>query len=261
MMAENQDPMLARSTFPAGWLRGVCAVLPAAAAALCACADPQVVAYEYRPRVGFVRIERIEPGAPPNAQPASLSVETLTRGLARLQVEMGMGSAQAVFTDDELAEIVPHLSTALAKTGPGEDVAFAVAGRHGLFGAHSPTTLTTARVFVREGQLNVIFGMVHQPYQDSDVGVAPSFAPGSRSPSRGALWKLGGRGVRLAEKRTDWAMLDLGALKADAAAPVAGDGRYREIQERLRTLERLKADGLITEEEYRDRRRAILEGL
>jgi len=56
-------------------------------------------------------------------------------------------------------------------------------------------------------------------------------------------------------------MLDLGALKADAAAPVAGDSRYREIQERLRTLERLKADGLITEEEYRDRRRAILEGL
>jgi hypothetical protein len=43
--------------------------------------------------------------------------------------------------------------------------------------------------------------------------------------------------------------------------PPAVDSRVQEIENRLRTLDRLKADGVIKEEEYNERRRAILQGL
>ena len=59
-------------------------------------------------------------------------------------------------------------------------------------------------------------------------------------------------------------MPEMAPAPAAAAAPqkpAAADPRYEEIQARLRTLERLKAEGLITEEEYRERRRAILQSL
>ncbi len=52
----------------------------------------------------------------------------------------------------------------------------------------------------------------------------------------------------------------VGAGAATPAAP-ATDSRYQEIESRLSALNRLKANGLITEEEYSERRRAILQGL
>jgi len=52
---------------------------------------------------------------------------------------------------------------------------------------------------------------------------------------------------------------------APAAAPAAAakdaDELYRSTAERLRALEKLRKDGLITEAEYLDKRREILRGL
>lgn len=253
-------------------------VLPLAAAmALSACGsmgaldgNSQVVSYEYRPKFGFVRIERIEAGAPDNAHPFNISADALRQLLASLEVEGGTStSADPVYTKEELDEIVPHLSAALAKAAPKEDVTFAVTGRHGAFGDHSPRSVTTGRLFARELQLNVVFGLVHQPYgqhyQESELGPgALSFPPGSRAYRAEGFWRLTPKAGRLADKRVDWVMLDArDPGRAGAAAPVAPatDGRYQEIQNRLSVLNRLKADGLITQEEYSERRRAILQGL
>src|SRR5260221_856588 len=115
-------------TLRAGPLRRAfaCIVLPAAAAiALPGCGlmstlvgDSQIVSYEYRPRFGFVRIERIETGAPENAHPFAISADALARTLARLEVEGE--TADPVFTQEELDGLAPHVAAALAKAAPAE---------------------------------------------------------------------------------------------------------------------------------------------
>ena len=54
-----------------------------------------------------------------------------------------------------------------------------------------------------------------------------------------------------------------GAAPAAAAAPSpsASDALYQRMAERLRTLERLHKDGLISDAEYREKRKDILGGL
>ena len=227
--------------------------------------ESQVVSYQYRTEYGFVRIERIEPGAPDNAHPFSVSVDTLRQTLASLKVE-GTTSRKAVpvFTGEELEEIVPHLAAALAKAGPKEDVTFAVTGKHGAFGEYSPRTVTTGRVFVHAALLNVIFGRVHETYER---GAATSlFTPGSRAHRIESGWNIVPGSARLADNRSDWVMFDVKTLpapkeKTEGNTATPSDSRYQDIKNKLGALDRLKADGLITEDEYRERRRAILQGI
>jgi len=158
----------------------------------------------------------------------------------------------------------------LAKAGPKEDVTFAVTGGHGLFGAYSARSVTSGRLFVRDRQLNVIFRLVHDLFEDGELGggMPPVFLPGSRAYRADVNWRLVPGNSHLADKRTDWVMLDTTTLPrpkekpggTGTAAPAA-DSRYQEIENRLNALDRLKAKGLITEEEYSERRRAILQGL
>ncbi len=232
--------------------------------------DPQIVSYEYRPQFGYVRIERIEAGAPDNAHPFGISVDALNQTLASLKVEGGVsGAAVPMFTDGELKEIAPHLVAALAKAGPREDVTFAVTGKHGFLGAWSSKSVTSGRLFVRDRQINIIFRLVHDLYEDGQMGYAvpPVFQPGSRAHRADTNWKLVPGNGHLASERSDWVMLDTTMLPGPkettggtSTAPAA-DSRYQEIESRLRTLDQLKAKGLITEEEYSERRRAILQGL
>lgn len=253
-------------------------VLPIGVAmALSACSSVKtvdsVISYLYRPHFGFVRIEHIEPGAPDNAHPFDISFDALGQSLASIQVEGGAKMAAApMFNEAELKEFVPHLVAALAKAGPREDVCFAVVGQHGLFGSASPLSVTSGRLFARDGRLNIIFGLVQTPFEDNELGNAlvPPFPPGSRTQVSNTGWKVLPKGGRLADGRTDWIVLDnwvvldttkAKAPDAGAASPATADTRYQEIESKLTVLGRLKEKGLITEEEYKERRRVILEGL
>ncbi len=235
-------------------------------------------------RTGFVRLERLEPGAPPNAHPYAISADALRTRLADLKVT-GTVSTDAVpiFTDEELDEIAAPLAESLARASPQEDVTFAAIGKHGLLGKFSPSSATTGRLFAREGALNLILGLIHERYESSDLGFkAPEFKPGQRIQRMAPIYRVApGASARLAEKRADWVIFEAGApaprlsvtpaAPAPAAAPsmpiatptpaMPADDRYREIKRRLELLDRLKGDGLISEGEYRERRRAILDGI
>jgi hypothetical protein len=264
----------------ASLLRGFAwvALAAGAAMALSACNsmkvidDPsKVVSYVYRPQIGFVRIERIEAGAPDNAHPLDISVDALSRSLARLEVKGGAKiDTVPLFNDAELKEFAPPLAVALAKAGPKEDVCFAVIGKHGAFGSYSDPSVTSGRLFARDGKLNLIFGLVQELYQPfteltgDNSSLVPPFPSGSRAQASNTGWTLLPKGGRLADGRTDWIVLDTtqpAAIEKPPGAPAAADSRYQEIENKLTVLNRLKEKGLITEEEYKERRRAILEGL
>lgn len=168
---------------------------------------PEVLRYEYRPSLGFVRIERIESGAPDNAHPFGISIDAMRQKLAGVKLK-----DDPIFTSEELDEVVPYLVAALKSAAPREDVAFALTGSHGLLGKFSPKTVTTGRVFVHDQRLNVIFGTVHDPFailQMQTPNVPQPFIPGTRAKRIDTNLALKpGMGRLAGDDRPDWVTFD-----------------------------------------------------
>ena len=168
---------------------------------------PEVLRYEYRPAPGFVRIEHIESGAPDNAHPFRISIDAMRQRLASVKLK-----GEPIFASEELDEVVPYLAAALAIVGSNEDVTFAVTGSHGLLGKFSPKTVTTGRVFVHDQRLNVIFGVVHDPFailQMQSPNVPQPFIPGTRAKRIDANLAIAPGNGRLAVgDRPDWVTFD-----------------------------------------------------
>jgi len=249
---------------------GIAATLVLSATLAACISQPPASRYAYRPEHGFVRIESIEAGARDNAHPAAVSGEALRAVLENLKVKGTSLHPVAVFDKEELVEFVPPMASALRNAGPQEDVTFAVAGQRGLFGRFSGTTFTTGRLYVRDGEINVIFGQMHERYEDRN-GATPVQVPfeiGSRERRIEDTWQLQTSGACVVQRRGDWIAADAGCLRdASSAIPTSaptadGDAiRVQEVEARLRLLDQLKQRGAITEEEYRERRKAILEGI
>jgi hypothetical protein len=157
--------------------------------------------------------------------------------------------------------------------------------------------VTTARVFRRDGQLNVIAGLVRRDFESQfrGSGLLIAFEPGQRAQAVERSAKLAVAPGSGSQVRDDWIALSTSvAAAAPAAAPAAAtpavapaaaaagaasaampstpaaapapaakdaDALYRSTAERLRALEKLRKDGLITEAEYQEKRRQILREL
>jgi len=280
-----------RHTGPIRWL----VVVPIMLLSACAAVAPEnrsktdfgsesrTVNYLYRTQQSFVRIEKIEAGAPANGHPASVSVEALQQALAGMRVA-GASSldAKPLFTQEEIAEIATPLATALAEANADQDVTFGVSASRGFLGSLSTPSFTTGRVFVRDGRVNIVLGLVHELYATGALGVSERqpWTPGSRARRIESGWEISpGNNGRATEDRGDWVTFDLNALapapakasdtggsavpQAPSVAPVPGPvdpgHRATEMANRLRVLEELKRNGTISDDEYRERRRAILQ--
>jgi hypothetical protein len=263
------------------FLTGSALLLTACAVSSAASKDSaNVVRYQHRSEFGFVRIEHIESGAPDNAHPYTISADAMTKAMAKLKIKGAIGSDnKPLFAEEELAEIASPLAAALSSATAKEDVTFAVPGRHGWLGKYSGKTVTTGRVFVRDGKLHIIFGLIHDPFEleSWENDRLPPFTPGSRHTRLEHTVTVAPVNVRMSEKRPEWVALDLTAgdavptaetspasvEKSTASNPTdsAVDARYKEVKRQLEVLDRLKADGTITEKEYGERRRAILQGI
>lgn len=236
----------------------------------------RVAQFVSQTQFGYVRIERSEDGAPPNDQPFAITATQLRALLEKLQFGTG-GDTEAIFNADELAEIAGPLSTALAKASPREDVTFAVSGKHGAVALFQPRTVTTGRLFVKNGSINIIFNDIHGQFEDQFLatGWLRPFVPGSRS-NAANVTVVAGPGVTFASNnRHDWIQVAESSLPpAPTARPAAGavpgaaaggapqsDAYYQDIEKRLTLLKGLKDKGLITEEEFNDKRKEILKGL
>ena len=263
-------------------------IVAAALAAMAGCGALQppggaVVRYEYKRPDGraYVRVEKIEPDAPPNDPPAAIRPEQVRMALAGVREKAPvLGTDEPVLGADELDELAPRIASALATATPAEDVTFGVLGSHGLLGEHSPQTATTGRAFVRGGKLNLIFGLVQSSFEAIDIhGTTDQLVPGQRRARVEPGWTLAAAGAQRVGGRDDWLAFDVASLvppkprsvsapanaaapaRPSTAAPAVDESRYQDMASRLRILDRLRADALVSEEEYRERRRAILQSL
>lgn len=244
-----------------------------------------------RPRVwkvgefSAVRLVSAEPGSPPAEHPLVLAAARWSALLATVEL-LGEGDRRApLFSADELAGLAPVLANAMAVAGPGDDLLLLSTARRG--NLLSTPLSVTARLFVHDGRLNLI---VHDSRRDAysefrAVRLVPSFEFGTRATASGARLRAD---TPAQLRRSDWVSWPLAGVDslpaptrpATSAAPVgpAGSGGttdpaagsagrvrdaafYAEQEERLRGLQRLRDAGLLSEEEFQRKRRAILDSL
>jgi hypothetical protein len=247
----------------------------------------RVAATVYEGVFSYVRIEAREPGAAPNQHPWAVAPAALRSMLEQVQLA---GKSDKLFSAKELDELAVPLAAALGRATAEQDVAFAVSDQFGLLGPIAPRLVTTARVFRRDGQLQLIAGLVRHDFESQfrGTGMLIPFEPGQRAKpvERGAKLAVAAGGGSVV--RDDWIALNANVAAAAAAptpmAPATGvapaaapaaaavappaaapardaDSLYRGAADRLRALEKLYKDGLISEAEYQEKRRQILREL
>lgn len=229
----------------------------------------------------FSRIELspAEAGAT-NSHPAHLTAASLHDALGTVTTTV-RGETVPLFAAEELDDLAPALAKAFDNAGPQDDVLLlSTARREGRFA--TPTALT-ARLFVRDGKLQLIVHEARQEFMEAyrRAHIAPRFSYGSRAKASAVnLQAVGGTAAR-----HDWVALPLSTAAAAAApsttppaapaqpaavpqppsvpvAPVAPTApKAADPEERLQTLKRLHERGLITDEEYRVKREEILRQL
>ena len=239
-----------------------------------------------------VRIVASEPGAPPNAHPANVSAQTLTQLLGAVRYRTS-AAEEPLFVPEELADIAGPLSEALRTARPGDDVQIRSSNKRG-GGFSTRPYAVTARAFVLGDRLHLIVGDPRADFyfRYRSQGKLPELSYGSRSvESKVTLQRLGVPG-----SRGDWIEIPLSgeaapmpaprvvgpspvpagaapaaatavagpaaavpAAAAPAAAPRVRDAAFaEEVEQRLGTLKRLRDKGLITEDEYQQKRREVL---
>ena len=204
--------------------------------------------------------------APRNDHPASISAPHIAVVLATLQAWRPEDSPEsdrsvALFTNEEVSLFSPMLAEALAKAGPKQDVVFAVAGIHNDFSAERNRT-TAGRMFMHEGQLNIIFGDILRP-SDGDAADISHYSEPHRAgkrmePNSRDIVVNRGVGIRhytvFERPRLDWVMIDISAIVAayrgpkliapapvvNATAPAAGDSLSRENRKLREELARIR---------------------
>ena len=241
-----------------------------------------------------------EPGAPDNRHPWTIEANTLHALLQQVQVIRG-GLAKPLFAIDELNNIVPAITEALAHARTDQDIAVVSSARHEdntFYGI----TAVTARLFVVDGHLNLIVHDARVDFYDAarGSGMAPHFTVGSRT-SEGSSPISSPSGTN---KRGDWLVLaPVSAPPAAPAAPAvmmappaavappavvappapvapaapvvapvppappapvaapAAPTASQDAEQRLLTIKRLYDKGLLTKSEYEKKRAEIVKGL
>ncbi|CAN7499567.1 SHOCT domain-containing protein [Rhizobacter sp. LjRoot28] len=212
-----------------------------------------------------------ETGSTPNQHPARVAPDVLRQQLAGLRVVTEKGNVEPLFGESEAQDIAEPLANALAAAGPEQDLLLLSSSRRdGAF--LTPPVGLTARLFVAGERLNVLVQDARVDYYGRWRGthIRPEFTFGSRQSAGKA--RLQAQGGTL--QRSDWAVLPLVAVAtpapastampavtaAPAAQPMAPTPAV-DAESRLRTLKRLRDTGLITEDEYQQKRGEILKSL
>lgn len=248
-------------------------------------------------RNDYVQLEKVSAA---NQHPVTFSAEQLTTLLGHFYMRKGNKEPAAYFSQDEIGRITPELVHLFAKAKPGEDIDFGTSFRPGNF-ILAPRELNAGRLFVENGQLNLLIGMCAGA---QDIGYVQTFGKlreldhGSRSKPVDKLGceLLAGNDAEQVNNRTDWLRLNINAalttkavpmflpatkaltfgataspVQATTPAPATQPAEpaataipalpASEAEEKLTTLKRLHDKGLITDTEYEQKRAAVMKGL
>lgn len=222
------------------------------------------------------------PAAPPNEHPATLDRGRLASTFAALRLsERGETNTVPLFTEYQLEMLAEQVGSGLSRAKPNEDITFALIGNHlSLLGIAKRPKVTTGRVFMARGKLNIIFGQAHEEVSERDDRRLKPFIPGSRGkapdPSFPDITSAAGKGA-YSRQAPNWLVLSLldatpvphqqavtpavAPVPTTQPSPPQPSNQPAPAEERLKTLKNLREKQLITDEEYRSKRQQILDGI
>jgi len=225
-----------------------------------------------------------------NSHPANVSAERLSSIFSSLELRMpNKNQSTPLLNPTGIRILSEKISQGLAEAAPDEDVTFAYIGNYPILAMMAilkEDQVTTGRVFVQDGKINIIFGKLHEKVNEKEDRRLNPYLPGSREmvmPQELMLVEKPG-GESFTRKRPDWLVFNLtppavlvtpteepapeeqvpavttpgtpAVRRATPAQPVK-----KSVEERLTILKGLKDKGLITEEEYKAKRQEILNDL
>lgn len=212
-----------------------------------------------------------------NSHPITIEADQLSAALSRVRARSGeTGEIIDLFPEKNREALAGRLAKELSRIDPDQELHLVSFRRIGtFFSGHR--NASAARVFMESGRLNLILGQIDlffSEFRDADRPV-PSMGSRKRAASlKGRI--IGTEGVTFVDGRNDWVALDLvpAAPPPPAAAPAAKGSdrtpaekspktaikpREKSIEEKLRILKNLRDKDLITEQEYVDKKRQILD--
>lgn len=217
----------------------------------------------------------------PNQHPLTITAEQVADMLKTLQLKSD-GEVIALFAEDELKRLSKPIASALAVARPDQDVEFLSTGQHGMIGIVAPVVGNAGRIFVTGGRLNIILGMVHKDFISDYLHGSrrvPKFDYGSQQHPAEYISIASSAPGDVHLVRQDWVALPMPAKRAEKEparptietppgnGPMVAPGKdaaedlASKLAVRLKALQLLKEQGLLSEEEYRNKRAAILQGM
>ena len=184
-------------------------------------------------------VNRDVAGGVANEHPESLSsdqMRTVLSSLYVVQEKLFKTTEVPLFSRSELQILSTALSSGFGQVEPSEDINFVSIGSHAGAIAKEQKT-NTGRVFINDGRLNIIFGLVHEIYRDKDVATGQEIdrrlnplLPGKRSfDSKPAVRVALDKGQsyyldpQTGKERGDWLVIDIATVLATAQERKSGD--------------------------------------
>jgi hypothetical protein len=219
---------------------------------------------------------KAEPGNR-NSHPIALEADQLSAALSRVRARTGeTGEIIDLFPEKNRQEAAGRLAKELRRIDPDQELHLVSFRPIGTFFS-GKRNASAARVFIESGRLNLIFGQIDlffSEFRDPDRPVPPM---GSRRQAASLKAEIiPTEGVSFVNGRNDWVALDLvrAAQPPSAVTPPGMESGQtpgltspkaavkplgKSIEEKLQILKNLREKDLITEQEYIDKRRQILD--
>jgi hypothetical protein len=203
--------------------------------------------------------------------PVSLSPEEIHRLLQSIQVRYQAGILQQVFagsrqeiqpafSDEEIQHMVSGISKALTSATSADRIGFRLKHPRGIF----TPTITTGVVYVKDDRFGVILGNYqYLPTPDANMGYDSLSDPldpqGIQTVTivPGPFQEL--YQSERSRQRNRWLLIDFKTLLSSSPEqPIKAPEVPAGLEEKLSTLKRLRDQGLITEEEYQEKKKELL---
>lgn len=242
---------------------------------------------------------KLEPGEAGGQQALDITGDQVMAALSQLRVRWGNGQTEPVFSTAVLEQIASPIAQGLQHEQPGTDVVFAAAFKPEdagiLQNLFAQRRITTGRVFYDGHTLNIIFGLMHQSFEQQLLAGTSDISrqPGERDQRVSTGWVIEpAANMKLhSPTRPDWVLISAQAwasvpqqqasTRANAGemiapgpathaesrgsannfGPSTGNAYYQTAHDRLQALKRLRDDGLISRQEYQKERASILKQL
>jgi hypothetical protein len=159
-----------------------------------------------------------------NQHPVRLSAEQITVLLGQFYKRQKKGEPVPYFSQDEITRISPQLVPLFAQAKPDQDIEFGTSFRSDSF-PFVPRVLNAGRLFIQNGQLNLLIGMCAKAQDvgyEETFGKFPELDHGSRNkPAKNPGCELLASNItEQVNNRTDWLRLNINAVLTARAVPV-----------------------------------------